>query len=135
MAEAITVQCPEGHPVTTTVRGKGTHCRKCGRTVYVRTDGTVKATPASSAAAGPQDAPLPPDDAPGRVLRDREMWEIRVLDSTDLGDVAAEYGVTTATVRNAVKREAQRQADWAAMQTTQTRTGADRLGDPPGNRG
>jgi hypothetical protein len=42
MAARITVACPEGHPVSTAVRGRGTTCATCQRTFYVRADGTTR---------------------------------------------------------------------------------------------
>ena len=42
MAARITVPCPEGHPVITAVRGRGTTCPACQRTFYVRADGTTR---------------------------------------------------------------------------------------------
>jgi hypothetical protein len=41
MADRLTVACPAGHKISTTLRGRSTTCGQCGRRVYVRADGTT----------------------------------------------------------------------------------------------
>jgi hypothetical protein len=40
--ERVTISCPNGHTIRTTVRGRGTTCRQCKAVVYVRLDGTAR---------------------------------------------------------------------------------------------
>src|SRR6266545_3219132 len=100
MAERVTVRCPEGHAFTTAVRGRGTHCpTPCGRTVYVRTDGTVR-TPGEPA------PPSPP--AAAEDWTDYELWEIAHVDGDSAEELAEESGLPVATVRRRIAAEERR---------------------------
>ena len=41
-AQRITVTCPAGHEIRTRSRSRGVQCSECGKTVYVRADGTTR---------------------------------------------------------------------------------------------
>jgi hypothetical protein len=53
MSDRVTVTCPGGHELRTTVRGRSTQCPRedCRRRVYVRADGTTRHGPQAAAAA------------------------------------------------------------------------------------
>lgn len=42
MVTVVRVGCPNGHLVATRVRGRSTKCGQCGRSLYVRADGTSR---------------------------------------------------------------------------------------------
>ena len=97
MAERVAVRCPEGHAFTTAVRGRGTHCPPpCGRTVYVRTDGTVRTH-------GEPTPPAPPDD-----WTDEELWELRHEHGMTWQEIAEETGLSASAARRSVAVEDQR---------------------------
>lgn len=137
MTDRKMVTCPCGHRFPTAVRGRGTHCRECGKRIYVRVDGTVRPGGAARPSAGPaktkpanvapavvDQAPPEPyvslDDiltgeAPDSVIEAREMWEARQPYSdggrpVPYQDVADSFGVSVHKVRQRIAAEEHRQA-------------------------
>lgn len=108
MAQRVEVECGCGRRFTTAVRGRGTHCPACARSVYVRTNGTAR-PPAQP------DWPAFPDDASEEQMTAREMWEL--VHDTEQGpaltvrEVAEEYGVSVAQVRRSIAAEQKRQGE------------------------
>jgi AraC-like DNA-binding protein len=152
MSERVKVSCPCGEGFTTAVRGRGTHCPKCRKRIYVRVDGTARpggaAAPSGRPAAGkpPKATAVEPAGKPvlsfttlddileGRAPKDaidaRTMWEMSQpfegAPAMTLDEIAAEFNLSPSTVRRRITAERDRQTTEDEAKRRRSRSAARR---------
>jgi hypothetical protein len=85
--DRVTVSCPNGHTIKTTIRGRGTSCRTCHKVVYVRLDGTARQTaPAPPATEVAEAAPVAGTSG-GPEFGTRRGWGPRHDQAPEAADV------------------------------------------------